>query len=151
MSNDTTYYWRIDEVNAAGTTTGTVWSFTTIVAAPGQASSPSPADSAADIAVDTDLSWTAGSGATSHDVYFGTSSPGSYQGNQAGTTFDTGSMANDTTYYWRIDEVNAAGTTTGVVWNFTTIVQPVQSGALRPLSQPQARQVVQARLTALQI
>jgi hypothetical protein len=29
-------------------------------------------------------------------------------------------MANDTTYYWRIDEINAAGTTTGIVWSFTT-------------------------------
>jgi phage anti-repressor protein len=127
MSNNTTYYWRIDEVNAGGTTTGSVWSFTTIVAAPGQATNPSPADSAANVAVDTDLSWTAGSGATSHDVYFGTSSPGSFQGNQTAATFDTGSMDNDTTYYWRIDEVNAATTTTGNVWSFTTITsgQPV--------------------------
>ncbi|MHC4739603.1 MAG: PA14 domain-containing protein, partial [Planctomycetota bacterium] len=133
MSNDTTYYWRIDEINAGGTTTGTVWSFTTIVAAPGQASSPSPADSATDIAVDTDLSWTTGSGATSHDVYFGTSSPGTFQGNQAATTFDTGTMSNDTTYYWRIDEVNASGTTTGSVWSFTTIVAaPGQASSPSP-------------------
>ncbi|MHC4740110.1 MAG: hypothetical protein ACYS9Y_14470, partial [Planctomycetota bacterium] len=122
MANDTTYYWRIDEVNVGGTTTGNVWSFTTIVAAPGAASSPSPADSATDIDVDADLSWTAGSGAASHDVYFGTSSPGSFQGNQAATTFEPGTMANDTTYYWRIDEVNAGGTTTGAVWSFITIV-----------------------------
>ena len=122
MNNNTTYYWRIDEVNAATTTTGTVWSFTTIVAAPGQASSPSPADSAADVSITADLSWSAGSGATSHDVYFGTSSPGSFQGNQTATTFDTGTMTNNTTYYWRIDEVNAAATTTGSVWSFTTIV-----------------------------
>jgi len=120
MANDTTYYWRIDEVNAQGTTTGNVWNFTTIVVAPGQASGPSPADSATNVAVDTDLSWTAGSGATSHDVYFGTSSPGASQGNQTATTFDTGTMSNNTTYYWRIDEVNAAGTTTGNVWSFTT-------------------------------
>jgi len=124
MANDTTYYWRIDEVNADGTTTGAVWSFTTEAAAvlPGQASNPSPANSATSISIDTDLSWTAGSDTTSHDVYFGTSSPGSFQGNQTATTFDTGTMANDTTYYWRIDEVNAAGTTTGTVWIFTTIV-----------------------------
>jgi hypothetical protein len=122
MSNDMTYYWRIDEINTDGTTTGTVWSFTTTVAGPGQASNPSPANSATNIAVDADLSWTAGSGATSHDVYFGTSSPGTFQGNQTATTFDTGTMANDTTYYWRIDEVNAGGTTTGTVWSFTTIV-----------------------------
>jgi hypothetical protein len=121
MDNDTTYYWRIDEVNAAGTTTGTVWSFTTIVAAPGTASSPSPADSATDVAIDADLSWSAGSGATSRDVYFGTTSPGASQGNQTATTFDTGTMDSNTTYYWRIDEVNAGGTTTGTVWSFTTV------------------------------
>jgi len=127
MANDTTYYWRIDEINAGGTTTGTVWSFTTIVAAPSQATNPDPADTATDIAVDNDLSWTAGSGATSHDVYFGTSSPGTFQGNQTAATFDTGAMDNDTTYYWRIDEVNAATTTNGSVWSFTTITsgQPV--------------------------
>jgi hypothetical protein len=119
MSNNTTYYWRIDEVNAGGTTTGTVWSFTT-AAAPGQASSPSPADSATDVDVDANLSWSAGSGATSHDVYFGTSSPGTLQGNQTATTFNPGTMSNDTTYYWRIDEVNVGGTTTGTVWSFTT-------------------------------
>jgi len=53
-------------------------------------------------------------------VYFGTTSPGDSQGNQSFTTFDPGTMANDTTYYWRIDEVNTGGTTTGVVWSFTT-------------------------------
>jgi len=125
MSNDTTYYWRIDEVNTAGTTTGVVWNFTTIVAVPGQASNPSPADSATDVSIDADLSWTASSGATSHDVYFGTTSPGTFQGNQTETTYDPGTMANDTTYYWRIDEVNAAGTTTGVVWSFTTESAPL--------------------------
>ncbi|MHC4620916.1 MAG: fibronectin type III domain-containing protein, partial [Planctomycetota bacterium] len=135
MANDTIYYWRIDEINAAGTTTGTVWSFTTIVAAPGQASSPSPGNGATDVAVNAELSWTAGSGATSHDVYFGTSSPGTFQGNQAATTFDTGTMSNDTTYYWRIDEVNAGGTTTGAVWNFTTIVAaPGQASSPSPAS-----------------
>ncbi|MHC4738395.1 MAG: LamG-like jellyroll fold domain-containing protein, partial [Planctomycetota bacterium] len=123
MANDTTYYWRIDEVNVGGTTAGSVWSFTTIVAAPSQATNPNPADSATDVAVDADLSWTAGSGATSHDVYFGTSSPGTFQGNQTATTFDPGTMANDTTYYWRIDEVNAGGTTTSSVWSFTTAEQ----------------------------
>jgi hypothetical protein len=122
MTNDTTYYWRIDEINADGTTTGIVWSFTTIVAAPSQATNPSPADSATNVDIDADLSWTAGSGSTSSDVYFGTTSPGTFQGNQTATTFDPGTMANDTTYYWRIDEINAGGTTTGTVWNFTTIV-----------------------------
>jgi len=122
LYNSTTYYWRIDEVGPGGTTTGVVWSFTTEAATPppGQASNPNPANSATDVSVTTDLSWTAGSDATSHDVYFGTASPGTFQGNQTGTTFDPGTLANDTTYYWRIDEKNAIGTTTGVVWSFVT-------------------------------
>ncbi|MHC4740218.1 MAG: Ig-like domain-containing domain, partial [Planctomycetota bacterium] len=71
LSNSTTYYWRIDELKPGTTTTGTVWSFTTVSASlPGAAGSPSPADSATDVSTTADLSWTAGSGATSHDVYF---------------------------------------------------------------------------------
>jgi len=122
LYNSTTYYWRIDEVGPGGTTTGVVWSFTTEAATPppGQASNPNPANGATDVSTTTDLSWTAGSDATSHDVYFGTSSPGSFQGNQTDTTFDPGTLAESTTYYWRIDEKNAIGTTTGVVWSFTT-------------------------------
>ncbi|MHC4397513.1 MAG: LamG domain-containing protein, partial [Planctomycetota bacterium] len=72
------------------------------------------------VSLTADLSWTAGSGATSRDVYFGTSSPGASQGNQTATTFDPGTMDPNTTHYWRIDEVNASGTTTGTVWSFTT-------------------------------
>jgi len=87
---------------------------------PGAASSPSPANSATGVSVTADLSWTAGSGADSHNVYFGTSSPGTSRGNQTATTYDTGTMSTSTTYYWRIDEVNDYGTTTGTVWSFTT-------------------------------
>ncbi|MGA2071725.1 MAG: hypothetical protein ABSG97_10285, partial [Sedimentisphaerales bacterium] len=103
LANATTYYWRIDEKNAGGTATGDVWSFTTIVAAPAKASNPSPADAATDVNVTPILSWTADPNATSHDVYFGTASPGTSQGNQAGTTFNPGTLANATTYYWRIE------------------------------------------------
>ncbi|MGD0077832.1 MAG: hypothetical protein ABSB91_04290, partial [Sedimentisphaerales bacterium] len=88
---------------------------------PGKATAPTPANAATGVSVTTDLGWTAGSGATSHDVYFGTISPGTFRGNQSGTTYDTGTMANGTTYYWRIDEKNADGTTTGDIWSFTTI------------------------------
>ncbi|GAH59027.1 unnamed protein product, partial [marine sediment metagenome] len=74
MNYATTYYWRIDEVGPGGTTTGTtVWSFTTLPSPPpGQATNPSPTNGAVEVLVDADLSWTAGSDATLHDVYFGT-------------------------------------------------------------------------------
>jgi len=92
--------------------------YTTAVA-PGQATIVSPANGGK-TALSTTLTWTAGSGATSHDVYFGTTNPPAFKVNQTGTTYATGAMANAKTYYWRIDEKNTAGTTTGVVWNFST-------------------------------
>ena len=127
----TTYFWRIDEVNDDGTTTGVTWQFTTEAEPldpPAPASNPSPANGATGLGVDTDISWTAGSLATSHDVYFGTGSPlgaGDFRGNQAGTSFDPGPLANGTTYFWRIDEVNADGTTAGVTWSFSTAAAPL--------------------------
>jgi hypothetical protein len=90
---------------------------------PGQASNPSPSNGAKKLQNPITLSWTAGTDATSHDVYFGTDSTpdsGEFQGNQPGTTFDPGNLSKKTNYYWRIDEVNAQGTTTGTVWTFKT-------------------------------
>ncbi|MHC4739635.1 MAG: hypothetical protein ACYS9Y_12085 [Planctomycetota bacterium] len=91
---------------------------------PEKATSPSPSNFAADQAITVNLSWTAGSGATSHDVYFGIDSvpdATEFQGNQTATTFEPGTLANTMTYYWRIDEINADGTTVGDIWAFTTI------------------------------
>lgn len=76
------------------------------------------------------LSWTAGTTAASHNVYFGTDSTpdadvgsSEYIGNQAGVTYDpTGLLEYNTTYYWRIDEVEAdTDVITGTVWSFTTL------------------------------
>jgi hypothetical protein len=88
---------------------------------PGAASAPAPSDGAVDVAVDADLSWTAGMMSASHDVYFGTSPSPVFQGNQSGTAFDPGALLNGTTYYWAVDEVNNSGTTAGPVWSFTTV------------------------------
>lgn len=123
MALGTKYYWRINEINKWGTTTGQVWSFTT-GSLPDQASNPSPADYATGVDLDANLSWTSGSYAESHDIYFGTSSSPPFIGNQTTTTFDPGTMSPSTAYYWRIDEVNKWGTTTGTLWNFTTMSTP---------------------------
>jgi hypothetical protein len=60
-------------------------------------------------------------------VYFGITSPLSgadFLGNQPGNTFDPGTLNHATTYYWRIDEVNADGTTQGFTWSFATESAP---------------------------
>ena len=121
LAFSTTYYWRVDEVNGLDTYKGTVWSFTT---QSGKASNPIPAAGASNVATNSALNWTAGPGATSHDVYFGTASSPAFQANQTAATFDPGTLAYSTTYYWRIDEVSALGTTQGTVWSFTTTAPP---------------------------
>jgi hypothetical protein len=87
---------------------------------PDKAHSPSPADGATGVMLPATLAWSAGTAATSHDVYFGTTSSPTLQGNQTSTSFDPGSLSLNTTYFWRIDEVNVQGTTTGDTWSFTT-------------------------------
>jgi hypothetical protein len=77
-----------------------------------------------DVSIDANLGWNAGSDTDSHDVYFGTNSPPAPLGNQTLTSYDLGTLSNSTTYFWRIDEVNATGTTMGAEWSFTTVSAP---------------------------
>lgn len=129
LLGNTQYFWRVDARGPGGTTKGVVWRFKT---APEKAMLPAPFDGAEQIATDVSLSWTAGDGATSHDVYLGTdsalvaaattASAGIFRVNQAGTTFTPNvELTGATTYFWRIDEVNANGRTKGDVWSFSTI------------------------------
>jgi hypothetical protein len=97
---------------------------TTIPPLPGQASNLYPSHGATNISTTADLSWNGGSDAISHDVYFGTSSPGTFQGNQPAAIFDPGTMSPSTIYYWRIDSVNGWGKTEGQVWIFSTGMPP---------------------------
>ena len=141
LSSETTYYWRIDERNENGATVGDVWSFTTGTdLTPQKAGNPFPADSAIAVFMTSLLNWTAGSGTTSHEVYFGTNpDPSSdFQGNQIETTYDPGTLVNNTTYYWRIDEKNEYGTTIGDLWSFTTGCSGggVQATGRRTITQP---------------
>jgi len=123
----TTYYWKVDEVEADGTTNtatgGEVWRFTTIGGST-KASNPYPADGATDVPTDVLLSWDPGYGATSHDVYFGTSSPPAFIGRTT-NGYSPGTLEPGTTYYWKIDETvpTVDGPPIiheGDVWSFTT-------------------------------
>ena len=85
------------------------------------AGNSSPADGAKPVGPDADLSWSAGSLAVSHDVYFGTELPPAFVGNQEGTSFDPGTLEYSTTYFWQVNEVEADGTVRqGAVLSFTT-------------------------------
>ncbi|UCF15324.1 MAG: carbohydrate binding domain-containing protein [Phycisphaerales bacterium] len=101
---------------------------------PVKANTPSPANGADDAKMTAILTWSAGDSATSHEVYFGTdadavanattASP-EYKGTRTlgSESYDPGRLAWDSTYYWRVDEVdNAApdGRWIGHVWSFKT-------------------------------
>ncbi|MDI6450881.1 LamG-like jellyroll fold domain-containing protein [Anaerobaca lacustris] len=107
-----------------------------VVADPRVAGNPDPANEATDVPRDVALSWTAGQSAATHDVYFGTvfydvndaarADPRGVLVSQAqsATTYDPiGRLDFETTYYWRVDEVNAAPDHSifkGKVWSFTS-------------------------------
>lgn len=115
-----TYEWRVDGTNADGTTEGDVWRFTVSeLGLPHRAEVVHPAHFGANVPANTVLKWDHAACATSYDVYFGTDHPLAFQGNQAGTTFDPGTLSTNETYYWRIDSVNLVGTTRGWTWRFT--------------------------------
>jgi hypothetical protein len=101
------------------------WSALTITTVATTASNPHPADGATGVPIDVVLSWDPGYGATSHDVYFGTSSPPAFTGNQTPSSYNPGTLEPDTTYVWQIDEVvpTMEGPPIiheGDVWDFTT-------------------------------
>ena len=122
------YYWRVDEFDGAETYKGDVWSFTT----PGAVGNPLPAYGATDVQLNVILSWTPADSAASHQLYFGadkeavlsadTGSP-EYKGSKTlgAESHDPGLLDAGTTYYWRVDEIDAQGnTSTGPLWIFTT-------------------------------
>jgi len=90
------------------------------VAPPGPATNGTPTGTNVDLT--TDMGWTAGSGATSHDVYFGTSTATWTMLNvvMPTVTRDTGTMTGNTTYYCRVVARNADGTSANLDWNFHT-------------------------------
>lgn len=102
------------------------------------ATAPSPTDLATDQLTDIQLSWSMGTGGTfptSYNVYLGTTNPPALIGNQDTTTYDPGTLANNQTYYWKIDPSNSYGLASSLntlpVWSFTT-----QSGHISDLNTP---------------
>ncbi|MHC4205715.1 MAG: LamG-like jellyroll fold domain-containing protein, partial [Planctomycetota bacterium] len=123
LTPGTTYYWCIDEVDADGVTIyeGPIWSFTVETKT---AYNPEPSHGRKYEVLNARLNWTAGLGATAHYVYFGTSyndvndaGGASYQ---RSTIYNPGPLAEDTAYFWRVDEFDGTNIYKGDVWAFRT-------------------------------
>ena len=102
------------------------------------ASKPNPSYEAQDISRDIILKWSPGEFAITHNLFYGTDFNDVNDATTASplsavvkegidvNNFDPGRLAFNTTYYWRIDEVNdplTPGQYKGPVWSFT--VEPV--------------------------
>ena len=124
LTPGTTYYWRIDEVNAPPDETvykGNVWSFSV---PPNTAYNPIPADGAGLTETTVTLTWTPGIGAKMHTVFFGDdydTVANATAGIVRGTAnYEPGPLEAEKVYYWRVDEFEGMNTYKGDVWAFTT-------------------------------
>jgi hypothetical protein len=101
------------------------------------AANPNPKNDEKDIEIDSVLSWNEGIYANTHNIFFGTNfndvnnatinnhpNVTVAQGLAKDTTsYNPGNLELGTTYYWRVDEVNAppdSGIIEGSVWSFRT-------------------------------
>lgn len=97
LACDTHYRWKIVSRNLCGTTAGPIWDFTTACCLPGTPSSPSPVNGATNQPLDANLDWADASGATSYDVYFGTSASPPFVLNTVVSSYDPGMLSFGTT------------------------------------------------------
>jgi hypothetical protein len=123
LAKGQTYYWRIDDVEADGTTihTGKVWSF---FIPPEGAYNTSPANGQEVTDLDADLSWDVDWDPVLSVVHFGTDAdevanePEGFGPSLLEPGFDPGPLEPGQTYYWRVD-VFYGTWITGEVWSFT--------------------------------
>ncbi len=139
LLNNTVYFWKVIGKNGtiavASSASCSTIQFTTLPV-PNCATSQSPTHLSTNKALNTTLSWVAGAGTvpTGYDVYFGTAvSPPLVSTNQAGTTYNPGTLISNTNYYWKIVPRNGSDLATGcTISQFTTVPLPSCAASLSP-------------------
>jgi len=134
-TNNETFVGTIDEVRIYDTALTVAELDKAMTGDTKSAGAPQPVTGATDVPRDVLLSWAVGESAASHDVYLGTDSTAVDRASrtdgrgvlvsqgQTGLTYKVSTpLEYGKTYYWRVDEVNAAPSNTvfkGSVWSFT--------------------------------
>lgn len=124
LTSGTTYYWRVVAKNSCGSAASSAtYSFSTAssCSVPAAATLGAPSNGATGVSTAPTISWSAASGATSYDVYFGTSSSPALYTNTTSTSLALSALSGSTTYYWRVVAKNACGSAASSGTNsFTT-------------------------------
>ena len=134
LINSTTYYWR---VRSDHTTSASPWtsarSFTTIVAVPPQPVLGLPANTASGVSTRPAFSWPDATDASSYRIQVASNADFSNiiidQAGLAITSYQSAELNFLSTYYWRVNATNIAGTSPwSSAWSFvTTISAPTLS------------------------
>ncbi|MBI3111316.1 MAG: fibronectin type III domain-containing protein [Ignavibacteriales bacterium] len=115
LAENTTYHWRVRAYNAGGAGDwSTAWSFTTDLSAPSAPMLTAPTHGSVDVPTDPVLSWSTSAEAWTYRLQVSTTT------SFVSTVFDDptlstsskqiGPLANNTTYYWRVNATNSGGT-----------------------------------------
>jgi hypothetical protein len=100
--------WRVDSINAQGTTQGDDWTFDP---RPGKATSPTPANAGTDISLTQVFSWTLGTNGTTNALVIG--GVEYLSSADVSWTPDADAFEWEEAVTWRVDTTNEYGTTTG--------------------------------------
>jgi len=127
LTSGTAFYYRVSAYNSGGASgysnmaSGQTQAAPTApLSVPSAPDGPSPANGATNVNANVTLGWAA-TNATKYDVYFKGALVAS---NVTATSFRIGSVPEGTQYSWFVVAKNAAGSTSGPTWSFTTKVAP---------------------------
>ncbi len=120
----TTYYWRVNAKNSAGTSAYSTRSFKTLATALVAPTLVSPADSTVNASSNPTLSWNASIGAATYRLQISTSQLFTTtvldDSILTGLSRQVSGLILGTTYFWRVNAKNTGGTSPySAIWRFT--------------------------------
>lgn len=123
LAAGTAYSWHVVAKTSTGSASSATWTFTTATSGSGSLTAPvllSPANGATGVSTLPTLQWSGVSGATSYDVYVGTTANPGLIGSITGTAVRVSGFAGGTVYYWKIVAKGSTGSAASAVWSFQT-------------------------------
>ena len=123
LETKTTYYYRLKAVNATEESGYSTAVSVKTLGVPDAPSNPRPANGTIySQSTNLKLDWAGSENTVTYKVYFGTDAANlTHKGDVSTPGFTIPNIAENTTYYWRVDAVNEIGTTTGPNWSFQTL------------------------------